>query len=210
MARETAGDKLIRMTEHERVLWAQGLSVAGIDEVGRGPLAGPVTSACIVVPENMMPLGVDDSKKLSEKKRELLYEQLMGAASYVRVASVPPDEIDQINILNATKKTMQQAAEGAIGAHFLIDAVEGLTLPGASTSLIHGDAISYMIAAASIIAKVTRDRYMAELHARYPMYNFLRNKGYGTSEHICALREYGPCAAHRLSFIGKIMAGTNR
>lgn len=206
MAKETAEQKLLRMTQYELPLWDSGLAVAGIDEVGRGPLVGPVTSACIIVPRDRLVPGVDDSKKLSEKKREALFEQLMEVAVYVRAASIPAQQIDQINILNATKESMRQAAEGAVGAHFLVDAVTGLQLPGKCTTLVHGDAISYMIAAASIIAKVTRDRYMRALHERYPMYSFLRNKGYGTAEHIAALREHGPCPEHRMSFIGRILA----
>lgn len=206
MPRERAEDKLIRMTLNERALWEKGRRVAGIDEVGRGPLAGPVMSACIILPGDKLIPGVDDSKKLSGKKREALFEELTRRASYVRVAEASAQEIDRVNILSATKMTMERAAEGAEGAYFLIDAVTGLTLPGEARAIVHGDALSYMIAAASIVAKVTRDRYMIELHGRYPMYNFASNKGYGTAEHIAALREYGPCPEHRRSFIQKIMS----
>ena len=201
MAREKAADKLLRMTQIETELWAAGERVAGIDEVGRGPFCGPVMSACVVVPREALIEGVDDSKKLSEAKREMLYEQLMQRASYVRTASVSAKEIDELGILAATKRTMGEAAAGAVGAFFLIDAVEGLILPGQSRSMIKGDAISYMIAAASIIAKVERDRYMCALGERYPMYGFAQNKGYGTAAHIAALRQYGPCPEHRMSFI---------
>jgi len=112
-----------------------------------------------------------------------------------------------MNILAATKAAMEEAAAGAVGAHFLVDAVTGLHLPGPCTPIIHGDAVSYMIAAASIIAKVTRDRYMIELDEKYPQYGFARNKGYGTAEHIAALKEYGPCPEHRRSFIQGILSG---
>ncbi len=205
MSRETPEAKLTRMTERERALWARGCVVAGIDEVGRGPLVGPVTSACIIVPESKLVPGVDDSKKLSEKKREALFERLMDAASYVRWSSMSAADIDRLNILNATKLTMERAAEGAESAHFLVDAVTGLSLPGPAESIVHGDACCYMIAAASIIAKVTRDRYMRELHEKYPEYNFLSNKGYGTAEHIAALKAYGPCPEHRRSFLKNIL-----
>jgi len=205
-ARESDDAKLRRMTAFERRYWAAGFEVAGIDEVGRGPLAGPVVSACIIVPEDGLVSGVDDSKKLGAARREALYKALLERASYVRTASVPPAEIDRINILNATRLTMERAAEGAVGARFLVDAVAGLALPGEAEALIRGDASSYMIAAASIVAKVTRDRYMLEAHERYPVYNFARNKGYGTAEHIAALREHGPCPEHRRSFIARILA----
>ncbi len=207
MPRESAEAKLIRMTQIERGFWAQGLLVAGIDEVGRGPLAGPVASACIAMPEALCVPGVDDSKKLSEAKRESLYRQIVDRASYARTAFVSPAEIDAMGILAATRRTMERAAADCAGALFLIDAVESLALPGEQRSFIKGDALSYMIAAASIVAKVERDRHMAALHERYPVYGFIRNKGYGTAEHIAALREYGPCPEHRRSFIGKILGG---
>lgn len=205
MSRETPLEKLNRLTEIERPLWAQGLRVAGIDEVGRGPLAGPVVTACVIVPPERLIPGVDDSKKLSEKKREALYEQLMQAASYAMCAWRSPQEIDRVNILNATRSAMEECAAGAVGAHFLIDAVQGLSLPGEATSLIHGDALSYLIGAASIVAKVTRDRYMIELDKKYPQYGFAQHKGYGTAQHIEALRRFGPCPEHRLTFIRKFI-----
>ena len=205
--RETDAQRLARMIEYEKPLWAKGLRVAGIDEVGRGPLAGPVVTACVIVPEDRLVPGVNDSKKVAEKKRERLYEQLMEAATYARMGWRSPQAIDRLNILNATKEAMEEAAAGAEGAYFLIDAVTGLHLPGESTSLIHGDAMSFMIAAASIVAKVTRDRYMIEQDAKYPEYGFARNKGYGTAEHIAALKKYGPCPEHRRSFIQGILGG---
>lgn len=207
MPRETDIERLERMTEYERALWAQNVRVAGMDEVGRGPLAGPVVTACIIVPPDKLVPGVNDSKKVAEKKRERLYELLMERAEYVRTGWRTPQVIDEINILAATKSAMEEAASGAENAHFLVDAVTGLHLPGPATPIVHGDAISYMIAAASIIAKVTRDRYMVELDAKYPEYGFARNKGYGTPEHIAALKKYGPCPEHRRSFIAGILGG---
>lgn len=198
--RETQEEKLHRLTELERAFWAEDARIAGIDEVGRGPLAGPVVAGCICIPQEKLVPGVDDSKKLSEKRREALYPQLLEAAEYVQTAFVGPQIIDAINILQATRRAMEEAAKGFSGI-FLIDAVEGLHLPGEARSLIHGDALSYMIAAASIVAKVERDRYMIALDRQYPMYGFARNKGYGTREHILALQKYGPCPEHRLSFI---------
>ena len=180
--RETPAEKLERLTQIERGLWDRGLSLAGIDEVGRGPLAGPVVTACVSIPRDRLVPGVDDSKKLSEKKREQLYPLLMEAADY---------------------------AETCFIGLFLIDAVEGLRLPREARAIVHGDALSYMIGAASVVAKVTRDRYMVELDAKYPMYGFARNKGYGTAEHIAALKKYGPCPEHRRSFIGKILGGSD-
>ena len=203
--RETPQEKLERLTQIERGLWAGGRVVAGIDEVGRGPLAGPVVTACVSIPADRLVMGVDDSKKLSEKRREALFPLLLEAADYAETCFVSPEEIDGINILNATKKAMEACAAGFGGDILLVDAVQGLRLPCEAMSLIHGDALSYMIGAASIVAKVTRDRYMIALDEKYPMYGFARNKGYGTAEHIAALKRYGPCPAHRRSFIGGIL-----
>lgn len=202
--RETPQEKLLRLTQIETELWDAGKRIAGIDEVGRGPLAGPVVTACISIPRDRLVPGVDDSKKLSEKRREALFEPLMEAADYCRTCFIGPEVIDEINILNATKRAMESCGADFDGV-FLIDAVTGLHLPGEIRPLIHGDALSYMIGAASIIAKVTRDRYMIELDEKYPMYGFARNKGYGTKEHIAALKEYGPCPEHRRSFIAGIL-----
>ncbi len=198
--RETAEQKLLRLTQIETGLWNEGLRVAGIDEVGRGPLAGPVVTACVSIPRDRLVPGVDDSKKLSEKKRESLYPRLLDAADYAETCFLPPSIIDEINILNATKRAMETCAADFRGV-FLVDAVQGLHLPGEARPLIHGDALSYMIGAASIVAKVARDHYMIELDEKYPMYGFARNKGYGTAEHIAALKKYGPCPEHRRTFI---------
>ena len=145
---------------------------------------------------------IDDSKKLSESRREKVYEEIMRIALYVGIGQATPEEIDEINILEATKKAMRDAAARVPADVFLIDAVTGLGLAGQEVPIIKGDATSYAIAAASIVAKVTRDRQLIELDKQYPAYGFARNKGYGTAEHIAALRQYGPCPAHRRSFIG--------
>ena len=204
-ARETDAQKLIRMTEIERALWAQGHVIAGMDEVGRGPLAGPVVTACVCMDADHLIPGVNDSKKVAEKKRDALYERIMAEAQYVKLGWRDPQVIDEVNILNATRQAMEECAADFTGSLILIDAVQGLRLPCESRAIIHGDATSYMIAAASIVAKVTRDRYMIELDKQYPMYGFARNKGYGTAEHIAALKQYGPCPEHRRSFIGKFV-----
>jgi len=203
--RETPEEKLQRLTQLERGLWAEGHVIAGIDEVGRGPLAGPVVTACVSIPADRLVPGVDDSKKLTEKRREALYPLLMEAAGYAETCFIWPEEIDAINILNATKKAMETCAAGFSGSIILVDAVQGLRLPCESRALVHGDALSYIIGAASVVAKVTRDRYMIQLDEKYPMYGFARNKGYGTAEHIAALKRYGPCPAHRRSFIRGIL-----
>jgi len=176
--------------------------VAGIDEVGRGPLAGDVVTACVVMPKEPLLIWVDDSKKLSEKRREQVFEEIMSHALYVGFGRCSPAEIDRINILEATRKAMREAAAQVPADVFLIDAVTGLGLQGTEVPIIRGDASSYAIAAASIVAKVTRDREMREVDSAYPEYGFARNKGYGTAEHIAALKKYGPCPLHRRSFIG--------
>lgn len=177
--------------------------VAGMDEVGRGPLAGNVVTACVVMPREPVLAWIDDSKKLSEVRREKVYQEIMDIACYVGIGQATPEEIDRINILEATKKAMREAAAQVPADVFLIDAVTGLGLNGQEVPIINGDATSYAIAAASIVAKVTRDRQLIELDKLYPQYGFARNKGYGTPEHIAALKEFGPCPAHRRSFIRK-------
>ena len=201
--RETKEEKLERLTQLESALWANGRAVAGMDEVGRGPLAGPVVTACVAIPREKLVYGVDDFKKLTEKRREALYPLLIEAADYWKVAFVDHEQIDQMNILAATRKAMEECAAGftAENGVILVDAVQNLKLPCEERALVHGDALSYMIGAASIVAKVTRDRYMIELDRQYPMYGFARNKGYGTAEHIAALKKYGPCPEHRRTFI---------
>lgn len=178
-----------------------GVVVAGMDEVGRGPLAGNVVTACVVMPPEPLILWIDDSKKLSESRREKVFEEIMNTALYVGIGQATPEEIDKINILEATKMAMREAAAQVPADVFLIDAVTNLGLAGQEVPIIKGDATSYAIAAASIVAKVTRDRQLIELDKLYPEYGFARNKGYGTAEHIAALKAIGPCPAHRRSFI---------
>ena len=203
--RKTAAERLTEITEIDRGLWAQGTVFAGIDEAGRGPLAGPVSAGCCIMPAEPLIPGIDDSKKLSEKKREALYEQILETAVYARVAYATAEEIDELNILEATRLAMARAAADAPCGLFLLDAMEHVPLPGEQRAIIHGDALCYSIAAASILAKVARDRLMRELDEKYPQYGFAKHKGYGTAEHIAALRQYGPCPEHRSLFVRKFV-----
>ena len=195
----------IRRTDRE--LWAAGTVFAGIDEAGRGPLCGPVAAACVVMPPEPLLLYIDDSKTIPEKRRELLYEQILQTAVYARVELASAEEIDRVNILQATRRAMADAAREAPCSLYLVDAVKSLDVPGEVRGIVHGDALCYSIAAASILAKVTRDRLMREWDEAYPQYGFAKNKGYGTAQHIAALREYGPCPIHRKTFIGKFVQG---
>lgn len=177
--------------------------IAGIDEVGRGPLAGPVVTATVILPKDCEILYVNDSKKLSEKKREELFPEIMEKAISVGIGICSHEEIDEMNILQATYEAMRRAIKelNPVPDCILVDAV---TIPGISmrqVPIIKGDAKSVSIAAASIVAKVTRDRIMVELDRQYPGYGFASNKGYGSAEHIAALKELGPCPIHRKSFI---------
>ena len=193
------------MLEYERQLQESGARyIAGIDEAGRGPLAGPVVVAGVIMPlgENDIIEGVNDSKKLSAKKRDTLYDLIVAKALDVQVAIIDNETIDRDNILNATKSGMLQCINGFKNVdRVLVDAVR-LDAKVPTLSIIHGDALSYSIAAASIVAKVTRDRIMQEYHDQYPQYNFAKHKGYGTAEHIRLLKEHGPCPIHRRTFIG--------
>lgn len=197
--------KAVEMLEFENEYTQNGYkAICGMDEVGRGPLAGPVVVAAVVMPLEADKLidGVDDSKKLTEKRREALYDKILAVAKAVSVIKVEPAEIDEINILNATKKAMRQAVEEINDKADIafVDAVK-LDLPLPEVAIIKGDAKSYNIAAASIIAKVYRDRLMLEYDKEYPAYDFASNKGYGTAKHIAALKEYGATPIHRRSFI---------
>lgn len=198
-------ERLAALLQTDGPLWQEGVAFAGMDEAGRGPLAGNVVAACVVMPGEPLLPWVDDSKKLSPMRREQVYQEIMDTALFVGVGQASPEEIDAINILEATKNAMRRAAMGAPASLFLIDAVHGLGLPGEERGMVHGDALSYSIAAASIIAKVTRDRQMLALDAEYPGYGFAQHKGYGTSQHIAALQALGPCPAHRRSFIGHFL-----
>ena len=199
--RKTREDRLLELIQTDLPYWEKGIVFAGMDEAGRGPLMGSVVAACVVMPKEPLLYWVDDSKKLSEKRREEVFEQIRKTALFIGVGEASPEEIDEINILNATKNAMRRAAAQVPAELFLIDALEGLGLDGREIGIVHGDALCYSIAAASIVAKVTRDRQMAEWDRLYPEYGFARNKGYGTKEHIDALRRLGPCPAHRRSFI---------
>lgn len=193
------------LLEYEsQLLEAGNKLIGGIDEAGRGPLAGPVVVAGVIMPlgESDLIDGVNDSKKLSAKKRDKLYDEILAKAIDVQVAVVDNKTIDEINILNATKQGMLQCIEGFSEVDcVLIDAVK-LDTSVRTLSIVHGDALSYSIAAASIVAKVTRDRMMEEFDKSYPQYGFAKHKGYGTAAHIAALKQYGPCPIHRRSFIG--------
>ena len=184
--------------------YSQYRCICGIDEAGRGPLAGPVVVASVIMPENSMIEGVNDSKKVSEKKREKLYDLILSEAISYGVGIIGQDEIDEINILNATKKGLTISLQELTQKPDLIivDALNNIdTLGTKYESIIKGDAKCYSIAAASIIAKVTRDIIMREWDKVYPQYGFVAHKGYGTVAHIKALKEYGACPLHRKTFI---------
>ncbi len=195
-------ERLAALTATDRPYWDQGIAFAGMDEVGRGPLAGDVVAACVMMPPTPLIEWVDDSKSLSPARRETVCAEIMKIALFVGIGRASPAEIDEMNILNATKLAMRRAAQDAPAGLFLIDALEGLGLGGDERGIVHGDRISYSIAAASIVAKVTRDREMIALSAQYPPYDFAANKGYGTQKHIRALKAFGACPLHRRSFIG--------
>ena len=194
------------MLEYERKAQSEGCNfIAGIDEAGRGPLAGPVCVACVVMPlgEEDIIEGVNDSKKLSEKKREELFEKIKEKALSYSIEFVDEKTIDKINILQATKLGMKKAVEHIFVPIdlLLVDAVTGLDVDCKCLPIVHGDAKSYSIAAASILAKVSRDRLMEKYDEFYPEYHFAKHKGYGTKEHIALLKEFGPSDMHRKTFI---------
>lgn len=193
------------MARHDRTYWENCVRVAGMDEAGRGPLAGNVVAACVIMPPEPIIPWVDDSKKLSPKRREEVFARIRETALFIGVGRASAQEIDEISILQATMNAMRRAAEGAAANIYLIDAVKNLGLDAPEIPIIHGDAISYSIAAASIVAKVTRDRELEALDQLYPQYGFARHKGYGTAEHIAAIRQFGPCPEHRRTFIGKFI-----
>lgn len=177
--------------------------ICGIDEAGRGPLAGPVVVASVIMKPDSFIEGVNDSKKVSEKKREKLYEQIIEEAVSYSVGIIDQNEIDEINILNATKKGLTESIKGlkVKPERIIVDALDKIDTCGIPyMPIVKGDAKCYSIAAASIIAKVTRDRIMRQWDEVYPMYGFARHKGYGTAVHIAAIKEYGLCPLHRRSF----------
>lgn len=190
----------------ERSLFAQGVHpIAGIDEAGRGPLAGPVCAAAVILPEGLVIEGLNDSKKLSDKKRRALYDIIINQVVAYGIALVDEKTVDEINILQATFLAMRQAAE-QLTVQPALALVDGNRAPGLRVpvqTVVKGDSLSANIAAASILAKVTRDRLMERLDAEYPQYGFAVHKGYGTKAHYAALREYGPCPIHRMTFLKK-------
>ncbi|ANB60951.1 ribonuclease HII family protein [Anoxybacillus amylolyticus] len=191
-----------QMSQHEESLYAKGMTfIAGIDEAGRGPLAGPVVASAVILPPDVYLPGLNDSKKLSETKREALFEQIRASAISIGIGIVSAKEIDELNIYQAAKKAMVKAVEQLFPQpdYLLIDAME-LPLAIPQQSLIKGDANSVSIAAASVVAKVTRDAIMKQLGEQYPQYGFEKHMGYGTEHHLQAIRTYGVTEHHRRSF----------
>lgn len=195
------------MDSFEKKLWSAGFShIAGVDEAGRGALAGPVVAAAVVLPKGAENFGLRDSKKLTPARRESLFEEIKQRAVSIGIGVVGPTEIDRVNILKATLKAMDMALSflSPPPDYILIDGnqtIKSSTLP--QEAIVKGDDKSFSIAAASIIAKVTRDRLMTSLHEDYPLYNFPSHKGYGTEEHVSAINKYGPSSLHRKSFVLK-------
>lgn len=194
--------------EFEKEAAAKGYkAVCGVDEAGRGPLAGPVCAAAVILPENTIIEGVNDSKKLSEKKREALFDVIKEQALSYSIAFASVQEIEEMNILNATMLAMKRAVEGLdVKADYAM--IDGNRLPNLdidSEFIIKGDAKSMSIACASILAKVSRDRLLYKYAEEFPEYSFDKHKGYGTKVHVEALKKYGPCKYHRLSFLTKIL-----
>ncbi len=193
------------MTRFERALSSNGVRlICGIDEAGRGPLAGPVVAAAVILPPGFSVAGIRDSKLLTENQREKLYTQIVQEAISIGVGIIDHAVIDEINILQATYLAMESSLQNLyVQPDYLL--IDALTLPRTNIpqeGIIHGDNLSVSIAAASIIAKVTRDRLMTEFHREFPDYNFVSHKGYGTKEHLQNLRRYSPCRIHRKSFRG--------
>ena len=193
--------------ELENEIYAAGEQLlCGVDEAGRGPLAGPVCAAAVILPRGLYIPGLNDSKKLTEKKREALYDVICSSAVSYGIAFATVDEIEEVNILNAAMLAMNRAIEklSVQPTLALIDGNRNSAIKVASRCVVKGDAKCADIAAASVLAKVTRDRYMLEMAEKYPQYKFEKHKGYGTKDHYAALREYGPCEIHRPSFLRKM------
>ena len=191
----------------ENEIYDAGVSpLCGVDEAGRGPLAGPVCAAAVILPRGAVIEGLNDSKKLSEKRRELLYDEIIGTALAYGIALSTVEEIEEKNLLEATFLAMNRAIEklSVRPALALIDGNRNKGIAVSSRCVIGGDGKCADIAAASILAKVTRDRYMLEMAEKYPQYGFERHKGYGTAAHYAAIREFGPSAIHRMSFLRKM------
>ena len=215
MAKLSEQEELIRqekMHETENVLIKKGYKlIAGVDEAGRGPLAGPVYAAAVILPEDVRIDGINDSKKLSEKKREELFEKITAQAVSYCIYSVDEKIIDEVNILNATHQAMNGAVDGLdIKPDYVIidgNSIKGMEIP--HETIVKGDAKSISIAAASILAKVSRDRYITEISEKYPEYGFEKHKGYGTKAHYEAIEKYGICDIHRKTFLKKILGDGN-
>ncbi len=200
--------RLYQMEENERRLRSEGYRlIAGIDEAGRGPLAGPVYAAAVILPEECVIEGLNDSKKLSEKRREELYDIIIEKAVAYNIQSVSEKIIDEVNILNAVFIAMNKASQALSPQpdYVLVDGnrIKDMIFP--CETVVKGDSKSINIAAASILAKVSRDRHITEISDKYPEYNFAKHKGYGTKEHVEALKKYGPCEIHRKTFLKKIL-----
>ena len=196
-------ERLEAMLAYERAVWDSGYRyIAGIDEAGRGPLAGPVVSAAVILPERYYPEKLNDSKKISAKIRDALYERLTREVTAWGVGVCDSHEIDRVNILNATVLSMERAVQALTTQpdYLLIDALSLRNVGIAQQAIIKGDALSLSIAAASVVAKVTRDRMMLEYDEIYPGYGFAKHKGYGTAEHMENIRKLGLCPIHRITF----------
>lgn len=197
----------LKIFNHDKDLLSQEIkTIAGIDEVGRGPLAGPVVTACVIMPYDEMIDGVFDSKKVTKKNRERLYEEILNKAIAVSISSRDQDRIDEINILNATKECMVESFNSLKVRPdlLLVDAVK-LNIAPREMAIIKGDETSYAIACASIVAKVYRDRLMEEYSKTYPEYDFENNVGYGTKKHLLGIESHGVTPIHRMSFLKKIL-----
>lgn len=198
-----------KLNEYENKIYQSGFKfIAGVDEVGRGPLAGPVYACAVILPQNSFIERINDSKKLSAKAREILDKQIHDIAIDFSIGIVDEQTIDKINIYNATRLAMEKAIDGLqIKPDYILTDAMKLNIDTPKLSLIKGDTLSISIAAASIIAKVARDSFMILMHDSFPVYNFNNNKGYGTKEHIAAIKEFGICPLHRKSFLKKILPG---
>ena len=192
------------MLEYENEIWAKEINlIAGVDEAGRGPLAGPVCAAAVILPKGVIIEGINDSKKLSEKKREKLFDEIAEKAVAYSVQFCEPEIIDSINIRQATHLAMENAVKAlsVVPEYIMIDGNDNIPFPIPYKYIIKGDAKSQTIAAASILAKVSRDRLMVELDKEYPVYGFAKHKGYGTKAHIEAIQKYGVTKVHRKTFM---------
>jgi ribonuclease HII len=200
-----------KMKETEKSLYQEGYKyIAGVDEAGRGPLAGPVYAAAVILPPDIRLDGINDSKKLSPKKREELFDEITKKAVCYSIFSVDEKKIDEINILNATHMAMNGAVDGlSVKPDYVIidgNSIKNMTFP--HETIVKGDAKSISIASASILAKVARDRYITKMAEIYPEYGFEKHKGYGTKEHTDAILKYGPTPIHRKTFLKKVLEGS--